>query len=205
VVDGVRADRARESPVNEIADPPTYQFRPRMLGSDHTFRLGADSLEWNVGGHSGRTAYPMITHVRLGYRPSNLGSSRFTMEIWSRNTPRIEIASASSRSLVATEDHGTAYNAFVRDLHQRIARSGASCRFEAGFAPWRWWPMVAIGAAMLLGMGFVAFSAVASGDFRAALVIFGLVAVLAWQLLPLVMRNRPRQYDPANIPADVLP
>jgi hypothetical protein len=191
--------------VNEIAEASAYQFRPRMLGSDHSFRLGPDSLEWSVAGHSGRTAYPMITHVRLGYRPSNLGSRRFTTEIWSRNAPRIEIASASNRSLVAMEDHGAAYKAFIRDLHLRIARSGANCRFEAGFAQWRWWPMVAIGAATLLGMGFVAIRAIASGDLRTTALILGLVGLLAWQMLPLVVRNRPRRYDPRQIPDEVLP
>jgi hypothetical protein len=206
VVDGVsREICAREFLVAEITEAPVYQFRPRMLGSDHSFRLGPDSLEWNVAGHSGRTAYPMITYVRLGYRPSNLGGRRFTTEIWSRNTPRIEIVSASSRSLVATEDHGAAYTAFIRDLHLRIAGSGAHCRFEAGFAPWRWWPMVTIGAATVLGMGFVLVRAIAAGDFRASILMLGLVAVLAWQMLPLVVRNRPRQYDPRHIPDDVLP
>jgi hypothetical protein len=206
VVDGVsREVYAPEHLVNETAEAPTYQFRPRMLGSDHSFRLGPDSLEWSVGSHSGRTAYPMITYVRLGYRPSNLGSSRFTTEIWSRNTPRIEIASASNRSLVAMENHGAAYKAFIRDLHLRIANSGADCRFEAGFAPWRWWPMVAIGAAMVLGMGFVSVRAIASGDFRVTALILALVGLLAWQMVPLVVRNRPRQYDPRQIPDDVLP
>jgi hypothetical protein len=200
-----RASSAREFPVAEITEAPVYQFRPRLLGSDHSFRLGADSLEWTVGGHSGRTAYPMITYVRLGYRPSNLGSKRFTTEIWSRNTPRLEIASASTRSLVASEDHGAHYSSFIRDLHLRIANSGAECRFEAGFAPWRWWPMVAIGTATLLGLGFVALRAIASGDFRATVLLLALVGLLAWQMLPLVIRNRPRRYDPRRIPGEVLP
>jgi hypothetical protein len=206
MVDSVsREDYTREILVNEIAEASAYRFRPRMLGSDHSFRLGPDSLEWNVAGYSGRTAYPMITHVRLGYRPSNLGSRRFTTEIWSRNTPRIEIASASNRSLVAMEDHGAAYKAFIRDLHVRIADSGANCRFEAGFAPWRWWPMVAIGAATLVGMGLVSVRAIAGGDLRTTALILGLVGLLAWQMLPLVVRNRPRRYDPRQIPDDVLP
>ena len=189
----------------EITEAPVYQFRPRMLGSDHSFRLGADSLEWTVGNHSGRTAYPMITCLRLGYRPSNLGSKRFTTEIWSRNTPRLEIASTSTRSLVASEDHGAAYRSFIRDLHLRIANSGGECRFEAGFAPWRWWPMVAIGIATMLGMGFVALRAIMSADFRATAILIALVGLLAWQMLPLVVRNRPRRYDPRHIPDDVLP
>ena len=200
-----RAKSAREMLVSETADAPTYQFRPRMLGSDHSFRLGGDSLEWNVAGHSGRTAYAMITHIRLSYRPSNLGSSRFTTEIWSRNAPRIEIASASSRSIVGTEDHAAAYRAFIRELHARIANSGANCRFESGFAAWRWWPMAIVGVATVLGLGFVVVRAIASGDLRASFLIVALVGLLSWQMVPLVVRNRPRQYDPRHPPEEVLP
>jgi hypothetical protein len=191
--------------VNEAADANTYLFRPRMLGSDHMFRLGADSLEWTISGHSGRIAYPMITFVRLGYRPSNLGSKRFTTEIWSRNAPRVEIASTSTRSLVASEDHGPAYNAFIRDLHERIARSGANCQFEAGYAAWRWWPMATVGAVTVLGLGYVILRAVVSGDFRTGSLLLAMLGLLGWQMLPLVLRNRPRRYDPRYIPDDVLP
>jgi hypothetical protein len=191
--------------VSEAAEAPTYAFRPRMLGSDSAFRLTPDSLEWSIAGQVGRVAYPMITHVRLGYRPTNLGGKRFTTEIWSRNTPRIEIASISTRSLVASEDHGPAYTSFVRELHSRIAKSGGSCRFEAGFAAWRWWPMAAVGAVTLVGLGYVIVRAVAGGDFQTGAFILAMLALLGWQMFPMILRNRPRSYDPRDIPADVMP
>ena len=182
-----------------------YQYRPRMLGSDYAFRLTADSLEWNVAGHAGRAAYPMISRIRLGYRPSNFGAQRFVAEIWTRNGPRLDIASASNRSLVATEDHGPAYGAFIRELHRRIAAAGGECRFEAGVAAWRWWPMAAVGLATALGFGFIAFSAITGGDLGASALILGLIGLLGWQMVPLILRNRPRRYDPRLIPGDVLP
>ena len=205
MVDDGRAIRARGSVVSETAEAPSYAFRPRMLGSDHAFRLGPDSLEWNISGHTGRTAYPMITYVRLGYRPSNLGTKRFIAEIWSPNTPRIEIASTSNRSLVTSEDHSVEYGAFVRELHDRIANSGANCRFEAGFAPWRWWPMAVIGAATVAGLGIVIVFSVASADFKTGTFILAMLGLLGWQMLPLIVRNRPRSYDPRHIPEEVLP
>jgi hypothetical protein len=182
-----------------------YQYRPRMLGSDHAFRLTADSLEWNIAGHAGRAAYPMIARVRLGYRPSNLGAPRFIAEIWPRNGPRIEIASTSSRSLVATEDQGPAYRAFVRELHRRIAAAGGECRFESGFAAWRWWPMAAIGVATVIGFAFITVRTIASADLAAAALMLALLGLLGWQTAPLILRNRPQRYEPGRIPDDVLP
>jgi hypothetical protein len=182
----------------------TYSYRPRLVGAGQEFRLGEHSLEWNVSGMKGQTAYPMFTMVRIGYRPSNLGSSRYIAEIWSRNGAKIEIASASYRSVVATEDQSPAFNVFMRELHKRIAASGANCRFEAGFAPWRWWPMAAIGVATALALVFVGIHTMLNGDATSGAIVIGFIVLFAWQLVPLILRNRPRPYDPRNIPDDVL-
>ena len=144
----MRANDARERSLSETgsgeADGLVYAYRPRMIGSGNSFRLGSHSLEWNMGGYPGQVAYPMIAMIRLGYRPSNLGSPRFTAEIRPRSGAKFEIASASYKSPVAMEDQGPAYRAFILELHKRVGESGGDCRFEAGFAPWRWWPMAAI-------------------------------------------------------------
>jgi hypothetical protein len=147
----------------------------------------------------------MIARVRLGFRPSNFGNQRFVTEIWPRNGPRLEIASASTRSIVGMEDHGQAYGDFVRELHRRIAAARSECRFEAGFAAWRWWPMAAIAVATALAFGFIAIRTLASGDVGASVLVLSLIGLLAWQMAPLILRNRPRNYDPQNIPKEVLP
>ncbi|MEX2127776.1 MAG: hypothetical protein WD871_05980 [Xanthobacteraceae bacterium] len=182
-----------------------YQYRPRMIGSGYAFRLGPHSLEWDLAGSRGSVAYPMIARVRLGYRPSNFGTRRFIAEIWPRNGARVEVASASYKSVVAMEDQAPAYNAFIRELHRRIAEARGNCRFDAGFAAWRWWPMLAVGAVTTAGLVYVAIRALASGDLSATLLIIGFMAVFAWQIGPLITRNRPRFYDPRHIPEDVLP
>lgn len=182
-----------------------YAFRPRAIGSGAVFRLTPHSLEWNIGGIAGRAAYPMITMVRLGFRPNNFGARRFIAEIWPRNGSRVEIASASYRSLVATDDQGPAYRVFIEELHRRIAAAGADCRFEAGFAPWRWWPMAAVGVFTALALLYVAASTITSADVTGGLLIAGFILLFGWQMVPLVLRNRPRSYDPRQIPPEVMP
>jgi len=195
--------------VNDIVEGAgeglVYGFQPRAIGAGHVFRLGDHSLEWTLSGMSGRTAYPMFAMVRIGYRPSNFGGSRYIAELWPRNGSKIEIGSASYRSMVAMENQAPTFNLFMRELHKRIADSGATCRFEAGFAAWRWWPMAAIGVLTAFALVYVSIHTIFSGDLSSGALVIGFIVLFVWQLLPLVLRNRPRPYDPRNIPDDVLP
>jgi hypothetical protein len=204
-----RRQQRREWILNDVsqagAEGLAYAYRPRMIGSGNSFRLGAHSLEWNIGGYPGQIPYPMVAMVRLGYRPSNLGSPRFTAEIWPRSGAKIEIASASYKSPVALEDQGPAFRAFMVELHKRVAASGGNCRFEAGFAAWRWWPMLAISAAAAVGLLFVTVQTVRNADMATMLLVAGFILLFAWQMWPLITRNRPERYDPHHIPSRVLP
>ena len=176
-----------------------------MIGSGNSFRLGPHSLEWNIGGYPGQIAYPRVMAMRLGYRPSTLGSSRFIAEIWPRSGSKIEIASASYKSPVALEDQGPAFRAFMVELHRRVAASGGQCRFDAGFAVWRWWPMVAISVAAAVGLLFVALQTFRNGDVPTMLLVAAFMFLFGWQMWPLIARNRPERYDPHHIPERVLP
>jgi hypothetical protein len=209
VVDARLAMHIREQVVSEAGDIEdegfVYHYRPRMIGAGYSFRLGPHSLEWNLSGYPGQAPYPMIAMVRLGYRPSNFGNRRFIAEIWPRKGAKLEIASASYKSMVSMEDQGPAYRAFIGELHWRIAASGGDCRFEAGFAAWRWWPMVAVAAATAVALVYVAATTVANGDFGASALIVGFMGLFVWQMWPLISRNRPMRYDPDHIPEQVLP
>jgi hypothetical protein len=65
--------------------------------------------------------------------------------------------------------------------------------------------MAAIGAVAAIAFGFIAVRTLASGDFSGAALMILLILLLAWQIVPLILRNRPRRYDPQHIPAEVLP
>jgi hypothetical protein len=196
---------AADAEIETQAGVLEYAYRPRAIGGAAVFRLAEHSLEWNLGAMVGRVAYPMITMVRLGFRPNNFGARRFIAEIWSSNGSKVEIASSSYRSLVATDDQGPAYRTFIEELHRRIAASGGECRFEAGFAAWRWWPMAAVGIFTAGALLYVAASTIRTADMTGGLLIAGFILLFAWQMTPLILRNFPRRYDPQHIPPDVMP
>jgi hypothetical protein len=186
-------------------EEPTYSYKPRLMGPAYEFALSKDSLDWAIGTRSGRVSYPMIQHIRLGYKPTNMASSRFIAEIWPLNAAKIPVHSVSAQSLVDMADQGKDYARFIRELHRRVAAAKSQCVYEAGMPSWRWWPSAIVGVLTLFAVAYVVVQGIVAGQFWVAGVIALIGGWFMWQIWNIVMRNRPRTYSPDNIPADVLP
>lgn len=175
------------------------------MGPAYEFALSKDSLDWAIGPRTGRVSYPMIKHIRLGYKPTNMASSRFMAEIWPLNAPKLLMHSVSARSLIDMADQGGEYTRFLRELHRRVQASNGTCVYEAGFPAWRWWPSLIVGILTGLAIVYVVVQGISAGQHLVAAVIAFIGAWFLWQIWNIVMRNRPRRYDPHHIPADILP
>jgi hypothetical protein len=190
----------------EIADDaPVYAFKPRMLAAEHVFRLGPDSLEWNVGGRTGRIAYPMIARIRVGFRFTNFMGHRYTAEIFPRSGGRMDISSVSSRGMLDNANQGVAYRAFIAELHRRVASARGECRFEAGMAVWRFWPSVTITLAMAAALVYVLVRGILGDQIVTSLIVLAAGSLFVWQMGKMVLANKPRSYRPETIPEDLLP
>jgi hypothetical protein len=187
------------------AEQFTYAYKPRLMGPAYEFALSKDGLDWTIGTRSGRVGYPMIRHVRLGYKPTNLANSRFIAEIWSLNTPKLTIQSVSARNIVDVTDNANDYSRFVRELHRRMDEAKANSVYEAGFPAWRWWPSAAVALATLLALLYVVGRSLLVGEYVAAGVIGFIGAWFLWQIWHIVVRNYPRSYRPDVLPEEVLP
>src|ERR1044071_5348998 len=183
----------------EPADDPAYSYKPSLFGAPWQFRLGADALEWQVGRHRGRTPYAQITRVRLSYRPSTMQTRRLLTEVWYAGGPKLPIASASWRSLVEQENLDAAYGAFVRELHRRIAAAGTQATFAQGSPAFLYWPGLAIIAVTSLAITVLAVRAALHGEWAAAAIIAGFLAMFAWQGVMFFHRNRPGRYRPERV------
>lgn len=182
-----------------------YAYKPRLMGPAFEYRLAQDGLDWQIGPRSGRVSYPMIRHVRLGYKPTSLATSRFIAEIWPANGQKLSLASTSARSMVDVTENRDEYRRFIEELHRRIAAARGACTFDAGFPAWRWWPALVVGIATALAVFYIVFQGFRSGQMVVAGVIALVSAWFLWQIWSIVMRNRPRTYTPDAIPQDVLP
>ena len=104
---------------------PYYSFKPSLAGGMCELRLLPDAIEMSRSGRLVRFAYRDIRRVRLGFRPVTMQSYRFVTELWS-DGPKMTIASCSCRSFVEQTRQDAEYNAFIAELHRRIAASGAA-------------------------------------------------------------------------------
>ncbi len=183
----------------------TYAYKPRLMGPSYEFRLSNDGLDWSIGLRSGRVSYPMVQHIRLGYKPTNLGTGRFITEIWPQQASKLSLDSISARSVIDTVDLGAEYTKFIRELHRRVSLANRDCIFEAGMPSWRWWPSAIVGVFCLFALIYIVAQSIVSGHYAVGAGITLLGAWFVWQIWNIVMRNRPRRYAPDAIPADILP
>jgi len=182
-----------------------YHFRPRLLGGEVLCRLGEHSVEFIVGIRETRVAYPMISRVRLSYRPTNMSLRRYILEVWPRGGIRVEVASVSFLPSLEVRDHSPEFRRFVEELHRRIVAARGECEFVAGFPAWRWWPLAGVGAVSAVAGAVALFYALISGQLLGALLLVGLGGFFLWQVWAMVSRNRPATYSPEAIPEYVLP
>jgi hypothetical protein len=184
---------------------PVYAYKPSLLGAPWEFRLRPNALEWRMGRQQGFTPYERIARVRLSYRPSTMQSRRFQTEIWSPGGPKLSISSASWRTMVEQERLDAPYGAFIRELHRRIAATGANAKFETGSPAYLYWPgLVVIAGATLAIVGLLA-NALRLGDWTGAAVVGGFSALFVWQGGIFFYRNRPGSYRPEAVPPHLVP
>jgi len=97
------------------------------------------------------------------------------------------------------------YRAFVRDLHARLAASGAGAtRFTAGMAPWRY-NMLRV-TLIIAALFFIATPIVllfVTNDWH-TLIPAAMGVSLCWPLIRLMRNNTPRGYTPDTLPVELI-
>jgi hypothetical protein len=190
---------------DEAATAPAYAFKPSLMGAMCQFTLKPDALEWQIGGRNGRVRYDRVRAVRLSFRPVTMQSQRFITEIWSADNPKIQIVSASWRSMVEQERLDAPYAAFVGELHRRLASAGGAARFSTGLPVAIYWVGVIVFAAVMLATAVMLVRAIGLEQWGASAIVGLFFAVFAYQLGNYFYRNRPGCYRPDALPAGVLP
>jgi hypothetical protein len=183
----------------------SYQFRPRIVGAEHIFRLAPDALEWESGSQRRRIPYGDIASLRLSYRPANFTLRRFLTEIWPREGGKLSIASVSAQGPFNFEDRSSIYSSFVVELGRRIGAAQPGFHFNAGMPRWRWWPAAVFAIATLAALLYVALQAFAMRDNNLAVVMLVFGALFVWQVGTMLLRNRPRRCEAFSIPPEILP
>jgi hypothetical protein len=184
---------------------PSYQYRAAVIGAPWELKLKQTGLEWAIGRHAGLLRYEHIRKVRLSFRPVSMQPHRFLTEIWSADAPKIQIASTTWRSVMEQARQDAPYAAFIRDLHRRIAAAGAPATFERGIPRAVYVVGVLLFSCLAIALVGLTLRALQLGEWPAAVMVGGFLALFAWQGGSYFRRNRPGGYRPDALPTDVLP
>ena len=186
-------------------DAPYYAYKPSLMGAPWEFWLRPATLAWRTGRHEGEIPYRDILSVRLTYRPMTMQTRRFVTMIRSASGPRLVIASSSWRSMVEHANQLEAYSAFVRALNERLAKAGSAARFQAGLPAPLYWPGLAAFLVIAVTTAALVVRALVLGEWTAAALIGGFLALFAWHSGGFFDRNRPRDYRPDVPPEKLVP
>jgi hypothetical protein len=186
-------------------DPPTYEYKPALMGAPWQFQLAPEALHWTMGRHSGHVTYDAIVRVRLAFRPVSMQSYRFVAEIWPKDGPKLTVASTTWRSIAAQERQDEAYAAFIGGLHQRIVSAGGQGAFIAGSPAPLYWMGLVIFVAMSVALAALTVRGLQGEEWAGGAMVCGFLALLLWQVGAFFRRNRPGRYRPDALPAALLP
>lgn len=186
----------------------TYTVRANAFTPAKTYRLTSDGLTIAAeGDETPRTIrWGEIVAVDLVYAATRYAGNRRLCRLQLRNGAREELVSCSYEGFAKFRDQATAFNAFVRALHEALVTHGNAVRFGREASAWARHGRLAVAAGLTLAVLGLAVAMSLHGVARGWLVVklFVLVAMLP-PLLRWAGQSRGGRYDPCAIPAERLP
>lgn len=182
-----------------------HSVRVSAFEPEYSWRLDGDTLWMCTAGQADISIdLAKITTVRLSYEPTRMQTGRYRCRIYGPLGLAAMIQNESYMGFTSFESRSDTYNSLVRLLIPRIASLNPQCIFKSGTSHLSWWGqalMIAIVFGLLLILLIVLYSAIGP------LAIIKLV-IIAFFIPPLArwfMKNKPRTFDPSDIPKSLLP
>lgn len=199
------------SATSQSAAPPsssddiTYTFHPSLMGAQWVFTLTSEGLRFQAGRRSGTWAYRDIASIRLLYRPLSIQANRYLAEIRTFSGDKVSLASTSWQSVIRIASQAEEYRTFLTALHARVAAAGRRADYIAGQPMPLHWIGLTVSATLIACLGVLLFRAAEQRNSAALLILILFAAVGGWQFGSFIWRNRPGRYNPAHLPAHLIP
>ena len=189
-----------------------HAFKAHVWAQERRYCAEADALTWSEPAAAGREPlqgrldYAQLRRVRLRCPTGQQVAKVGVIDLWPQHGRRLRILSIHYRGVADVEDRAASYREFVHALHAALAvRPPGRIDFLAGSTRLGqaalWAILLAIGALMLLVLAGLFFGGLSWGY---APVPLGMAAA-GWVMWEHTRRNRPRRYDPAAVPAELVP
>jgi uncharacterized MAPEG superfamily protein len=173
-----------------------YAFRRSILESEKTYTLYPDRLEIQAEGTVQPEVYRLaqVDKVHLKYDRSKQ-RSYYSCFI---HTParKVAIRHVHFAGIARFEDRRETYTPFVRAVLQAVAQQNPRATLKAGSLAT--FIMCIVLLPMLIAVGVLAYTLDSWGGVLT-------MAFFALMCIGMIPRSRPRTFDPANPPSNVLP
>lgn len=187
-----------------MSDSATFSVRKSAFENERTWTVDATGLSWSAPDKSGHFDFKDIATIRVAWTGTRFDTGRHAAHVTRVNGWTETIVSSHYKGPAQFESRAGTYLPFVQALIALTARHNPACVFLAGARPLNYWASAGVmvaGLGLLLLVGFT-IGVPLTGLIAAKLVIIAFLLPLAIRWLK---RNRPRQFTPPVIPADVLP
>lgn len=182
-----------------------HRCRTSVLEREILWRLEGDTLlQISEGLPPHVIRLEEVEGVRLMYAPTRFQTGRYACRLALRGGHSLGLQNEHFEGFATFADRSTTYRSLILALIRRRASLGPGCRYLGGTSMVNWILQTAIlvGSGLLLAAAFLAF-----GPSSNAMILVKLIIIAA--MLPVAIRwvakNRPRVFDPGDIPAGLLP
>jgi hypothetical protein len=183
----------------------TYAHRPRAFGHEIAYRLEPQHLVVDSGRKTDRIPYARIVQARLTYVPNNFIWNSYRTKLTLTDGRTLKFGNFSFRSYVQVQNHDEAYRAFVTTLLARAKQANPRLLCVAGRPRLLWWLTLAAGGGMVLGLSGAMILALQQGAWSAVGLTALILLPFATLLTQMIIRNRPRLFEPPRPPEAVMP
>ncbi len=181
-----------------------YIQRLHHFRSTRTWYLTEDHIGWSdEDGVTSQIQYRNINKVRMRYEPSRFETNRFSLIFYS--PAEHKITNIHYNGVMDFADQSKDFVPFVRAFHEKLSTANARTRYSAGSTNTAYVMNILLTAFILFTLLAVGFYLINIGFIAIATAKFVLILVFLPVIFSLLKKNKPRTYDPRNIPPDILP
>lgn len=181
-----------------------YTHRLHQFTKTRCWEIREDGLGFvDENDREGLIPWRSVSHVRLRFEPSRAETRRYAMRI--KAGIEYTITNIHYRGIMDFQEQSLEFAHFVHAFHDMLQRKNPNVIYRSGST------LPAYIANVLLSI-FVLLLLLVIGYFFLRSGLYGLVAVKTAILLfyiptmlVLLRKNRPRRYDPSDIPVDLIP
>jgi hypothetical protein len=184
---------------------PRYRQKPRPIGFELAYTLEGQTLVIDSTRKVDRVNLAAVEQVRFAFKPGNISSTGYITQLRMNDGKTVTIGDISWRSMVEVERGAERYVRFITALCAAIASANPSARFVAGRSLPVWALFCAVVALTVVMMVYFILAALAEGAQGAVWIGAFLLAAVLWQMIPMMINNRPLALKTGEIPPHLMP